>query len=179
MRRVYQGPLNIGKVIDDAVADAALNAISQVTLTTTAFVTLTTAIPSNAKRIELTLNGISGSGTSDFLIQIGTGGTFATGSYASSFGTVIDSSSGSGAGSTAGYILDNQGAANSHYGHVVLTNPTSTVWISSSQTSIGSTSASSGTGMKDIGGTLDSIRITHANGTDTFDVGGVSILYET
>ena len=38
--------------------------------------------------------------------------------------------------------------------------------------------ASYGAGLKTLSGTLDRIRITTVNGTDTFDAGSINIMYE-
>jgi hypothetical protein len=62
---------------------------------------------------------------------------------------------------------------------MVITNVTSNTWVSSH--TIGSTGinfVSLGGGSLALGGTLDRIRITTVNGTDTFDAGSINILYE-
>ena len=53
-------------------------------------------------------------------------------------------------------------------------------WVYSSILNSGITSglASVGGGNKTLSGTLDRIRITTVNGTDTFDAGTINIMYE-
>jgi hypothetical protein len=52
------------------------------------------------------------------------------------------------------------------------------VWVSSHTYRQLSTNALFGGGTVTLGGTLDRVRITTVNGTDTFDAGTINILYE-
>jgi hypothetical protein len=54
----------------------------------------------------------------------------------------------------------------------------SNVWIETSTISDESTSMLLGAGRKTLSATLDRIRLTTVNGTDTFDSGSVNIMYE-
>lgn len=136
-----------------------------------------TGIPSWVKRITVMLNGVSGSGTSDFLIQIGAG-SIDTASYISE--SMLTRSAGNGpVTSTAGYCMQSYGASFSHYGHMFITTLGSSIWISTHSIIEQSMSATFyGGGVKTLSGTLDRIRLTTRNGTDTFDAGSVNILYE-
>jgi len=135
-----------------------------------------TSIPSWVKRITVMLSGVSGSGTSPRLIQIGTGVVTTSGYVSSSTGGAASVSTTS---STAGFILENSAvAADTSNITCVITNVTGNTWLSSS---IGSTSIPAfrvGSGAITLGGTLDTLRIFTANGTDTFDAGTINILYE-
>ena len=55
-----------------------------------------------------------------------------------------------------------------------------TRWIANGNTIIGTTANLNfpQAGTVDISGTLDRVRITTVNGTDTFDAGSVNIMYE-
>jgi hypothetical protein len=132
-----------------------------------------TSIPSWVKRITVMLNGVSGSGTSNFLVQIGSGSIQNTG-YVSS------ASAGTGATSTAGFLITQSvTAATSQLGFITLVTLGSNIWVGNgvlafSNASVGNTSGGNVT----LGGTLDRLRITTVNGTDTFDAGTINILYE-
>jgi hypothetical protein len=140
-----------------------------------------TGIPSWVERITVMFNGVSTSGTSSFLIRIGSG-SIATANYssvASSYANTISSS-------TAGFILTQANVAASTYsGHAVITNISGNIWVVSSvllPSGGVSGQSSAGTSATAISGTLDQIRITTVNGTDTFDTtpsaGTINILYE-
>ncbi len=140
-----------------------------------------TGIPSWVKRVTVMLNGVSTSGTSPQLIQLGdSGGIEATGylSFGSRFGTAALAS----AGSTAGFFINNVTGAYSLNGSVIVTNLNTTTWVG--QGCLATDSAGTMTdsylvaGSKTLSGTLDRLRITTVNGTDTFDAGSINITYE-
>ena len=140
-----------------------------------------TSIPSWVKRITVMFSGISTSGSSNIQIQIGAGSVTTSGytSYAVQSGTAGSG----GITATSGFILTfSIVAASIQYGSLVLTNLTSNTWVSS--LAAGGTDSSSnpvgrsGGGSISLGGTLDRVRITTVNGTDTFDSGTINILYE-
>ncbi len=65
------------------------------------------------------------------------------------------------------------------YGALTLTNITSNTWVA--QGSLYAPTYGVGcfvAGAKSLSGTLDRIRVTTENGTDTFDAGSVNIMYE-
>jgi hypothetical protein len=138
-----------------------------------------TSIPSWVKRITVMFSGVSTSGTSNILMQIGdSGGIENTGyvSQANSFNT-----SPNGSVSTAGYLLTNvTGAAGALNGLIPLCKIDGNNWACSG--SIAAAAAAQGVslfgGQKTLSDTLDRVRITTVNGTDTFDAGTINILYE-
>jgi len=136
-----------------------------------------TSIPSWVKRITVMLSGVSTSGTSPFLIQIGSGSVDATGYISTSCGVVDAAAVGSNS-STAGFIIRSVFAANVLSGNLVITNVSGNIWVSSHTTKSNTTSSALGGGDKTLSGTLDRVRITTVNGTDTFDAGSINILYE-
>jgi hypothetical protein len=137
-----------------------------------------TSIPSWVERITVVFNGLSVSGTSSTLIQIGdSGGIEATG-YVSTSATVGDSNSTGLATSTIGFLVRSSNAANTISGHMVLTNVSGNIWISSFTGKTSTTFVGIGGGDKTLSDTLTQVRITTVNGTDTFDAGSVNILYE-
>jgi len=133
-----------------------------------------TGIPSWVKRITVMFNGISTNGSSNYLIQIGSG-SFTTSGYTSYANLNTNTTS-----STAGFIQTfNNNAAQTHIGYDVLTLLTGNTWVSNGQNGRASDSSmSSSSGSVALGGTLDRVRITTVNGTDTFDAGTINILYE-
>ena len=138
-----------------------------------------TGIPSWAKRITVMFNGVSTNGASFLRIQIGSGSIDATG-YASTNATVGTSSVGGYAGGAAGWELTNGGASFTISGAATILLIGSNTWVFNSCTSlITSTNTNIAAGHKTaLSGTLDRVRITTVNGTDTFDAGSINILYE-
>jgi hypothetical protein len=136
-----------------------------------------TSIPSWVKRITVMFNGMSLSGSANPLIQIGSGSTDITG-YVSTSAAVIDASSSAASSSTAGFIMRSATASNTNSGHMVLTNISGNIWISSHYIKTATTTTSIGGGDKTLSGVLDRVVITTTNGTDTFDAGSINILYE-
>ena len=137
-----------------------------------------TGIPSWVKRITVMFSGVTGSGTSNIQIQLGTSSGVTTTGYVSSAGHVY-SSSAAGATSTTG-LLTMAATANTvtHYGSMIISNLSGNNWVS--QCCMGRQTAfmeMAGGGIT-LGGTLDRIRITTVNGTDTFTAGSINILYE-
>jgi len=137
-----------------------------------------TGIPSWVKRITVMLSSVSTNGTSPYLIRIGTSGGFETTGY---LGAVSYGGSGATTWYSSGFIaIQTNYAAVFHGGSIVLTHLGSGVW---SQTGIISQNVTGapyfGAGSKVLAtSTLDRVRLTTVNGTDTFDAGYVNILYE-
>lgn len=136
-----------------------------------------TSLPTGIKRITVMLNGVSLSGTSSLLIQVGAGSVTTTG-YVSSTAVPINASASAALTSTAGFIEYIAAAANVIYGHVVITNVSSNIWVSSHSIGFNGLASASGGGAVTLSGALDRVRITTVNGTDTFDAGSVNILFE-
>lgn len=133
-----------------------------------------TGIPSWAKRITVMFHAVSTSGTSSTLIQLGSG-SFTTSGYAS---TVSQSNLTTSSTSTAGLIITHTASASLLFsGNVIITNPTGNAWCASAAMYYGSVTTPSG-GHVTLGGTLDRVRITTVNGTDTFDAGTINIMWE-
>jgi len=141
-----------------------------------------TSIPSWVKRVTVMFNGVSTNGTSLTQIQIGAGSVTTSGYAAtSSFSSV---SSNQYAYATTGFILDNvstSGVTITRSGSIQILLIGSNTWIASgniSAGSVGQVTNACGGNSPALGGTLDRIRITTVNGTDTFDAGSINILYE-
>lgn len=135
-------------------------------------------IPSWVKRITVMFSGVSTNGSSLILVRFGTSSGITTSGYTSSFGA-IDSAGTTGAGSsTAGFCVAAGGAGSLLRGQYVFTNITGNEWVGSFSMLYGSANQSYGGGAISLSGVLTTIRLTTANGIDTFDAGNVNILYE-
>jgi hypothetical protein len=124
-------------------------------------------------------NVVSTSGTSPIQIQLGDAGGVETTSYAGS-AVLIDSSIG-GVGNSAGFQLsDANSAASTMMGIATITLLGSNLWVFSFSGTLGSGGGNNtvGAGVKTLSDTLDRVRITTVNGTDTFDAGTINILFE-
>lgn len=138
-----------------------------------------TGIPSWVKRITVMFNGVSTSGTSAQQIQIGTASGVETTGYV---GTGTNGSTGASpttANFTAGFGLNASSvAAQSQQGVATIVLLGSNIWVFSFNGGRDNTVTVQGAGGKTLSGTLDRVRITTVNGTDTFDAGSINILYE-
>ena len=134
-----------------------------------------TSIPSWVKRITVMFNNVSTNGSSPFLIQLGDlGGIENTGYTASAFNITTQSDYTTGVG-----LQTAASAAQGYSGLIVSCNVSSNFWTFSGNVgSSGSGNAFTVCGIKELSATLDRVRITTVNGTDTFDVGSINILYE-
>ena len=147
--------------------------------TTSGTIITFTGIPAGVKRITMMLNGVSTSGTSDVMIQIGSGSLTTTGYLG--MGSRLNAGGSGYTANTNGFRLEatvGGGAASTRYGLFVLTNLTGNTWVLSGQQSTDSAAIAAGYGSLALSGVLDRMALTTFNGTDTFDAGSVNILYE-
>ena len=190
----------VGKATTDTLTNKTLTApaISSAVMTTMASSVLTSAtaqnstsgtsinftgIPSWVKRITVMFNEVSANGTSIIQIQIGTsGGIQITGYQGTGFTTNTTMAS-----MSSGFLLSGVWAATySKSGSAILSLLDSSTgrWAYSSATSLNTAATGvgvaqdTGGGGKTLSGTLDRVRITTVNGTDTFDAGSINIMYE-
>jgi hypothetical protein len=137
-----------------------------------------TGIPSWARRITVAFNNVSTNGTTNILVQLGTGGTPTTSGYTGN--SVFSWASGVvPVSSTAGIPIFNNAASYNHFGHLVLTNISGNTWLASGEFVTAGTQGSiiSG-GVVTLAGVLDYLRVVTANGTDTFDAGSINVFFE-
>lgn len=140
-----------------------------------------TGIPSWAKKITVLLNNISTNGTSVVQIQVGTSGGFQTTGYNCEVYTIQTTGQGVLSASTGHLIQFNSNASDIIRGQIqfILIDASTGAWVSTSynQYRTGVVSALGST-TKTLSGTLDRVRLTTVNGTDTFDAGTINILIE-
>ena len=135
-----------------------------------------TSIPSWVKRITVMFAGVSTNGTSNYLIQLGAGSVTTSGYTSQAYSFTNNGT----ASSTAGLILTYLfGAADTQRGAITLSlqNSSTNTWVDSG-TLVDGTRGHFCAGSVALSGTLDRVRITTVNGTDTFDAGSINILYE-
>lgn len=138
-----------------------------------------TGIPSWARRVTLMFNGVSTNGTSNIEVRLGT----SSGIEASGYGGTVFVSQGGAVGTanfSSGFAVDTTTtAADVRSGVVVLSLVGSNVWAGAGNVGlVNSARYSTFAGTKQVGATLDRLRITMVNGTDQFDAGAFNILYE-
>ena len=135
-----------------------------------------TGIPPWVKRITVMWNAVSGSGTSVFLIQLGdAGGIENTGysSYATSAASTVNTND-----YTTGFAIGGGIAARSYRGLLQICLLGSNAWVASGTGNDATANNTFLSGSKTLSDTLDRLRLTTVNGTDTFDAGSVNIIYE-
>lgn len=139
-------------------------------------------IPSWAKRITVMFIGVSTSGTSQIIIQIGNGSLETTG-YSGQGAGVAGANVTSGGGTvTNGFPIDSTSAATSgstRDGMATICLFTGSTYVFNSVVSASGSNYASMFGFsKTTSSVIDRIRITTAGGANTFDAGSVNILYE-
>ena len=135
-----------------------------------------TSIPSWVKRITVMFNGVSTNGTSLMQVQIGTSGGVVSSGY-----TSTAASDGAKQAITTGIALTGYtgSSSNTIFGAIEIYTLGSNIWVCSGVTNrVVIEQNSFIAGGVTLGGTLDRVRITTVNGTDTFDAGSINILYE-
>jgi hypothetical protein len=133
-----------------------------------------TSIPSWVKRITVMYSGVSTSGTSNWLLQLGDSGGFETTNYQSG-----SSYNGADDVSASGFlVIFGVTAAYLSSGSVVLTKVDGNTWTAFGGITNNVTATYVCAGTKTLSDTLTQVRITTVNGTDTFDAGTINILYE-
>lgn len=138
-----------------------------------------TSIPSWVKRITVMFSGISTNGSSFFEIRIGAG-SIATSGYVSCVSGGTSANLLSGTTSTSGFAVNAFGGSTYNFtGTFVLLKIDGNNWIESGILNTESfANAYMSSGRVSLGGTLDRVRITTVNGTDTFDAGTINLLWE-
>jgi hypothetical protein len=140
-----------------------------------------TSIPSWVKRITVMFNGISTTGTSSYIVQLGVSGSPETTGYTSIVGSIQVTAVAS-EGSAAGFIFTTSGnmsATSTISGAMTISLLGSNTWTCTGNFSreTGSATAFYASGAKTLAGTLNMIRITTIGGSNTFDAGSINILY--
>lgn len=166
--------LNAVEIYKNGQATMALTA--PVTASGTA-VSFTSGIPANAKRITLTPDELSGSGTNLMIVRIGDSGGFEVAGY-TAVGGDLDATPAF-ASRTDGFpFRQTSGAATAFSGRLVLEkqDDANNIWVFGGQVSAGA-AMGIGSGRRNLDSDLDRVQIVFTGG-DTFDAGTVGLLVE-
>jgi hypothetical protein len=139
-----------------------------------------TGIPAGVKQIVVSFKNVSTSSTSQKLIQIGDSGGIENTGYSSRSTSIITPSTIAGTGTASGFLIYSILASTELSGSITLTlqNATTFTFESTGIFSDYNEGAQFFTsGGKSLSATLDRVRITTVNGTDTFDGGEINIAY--
>jgi hypothetical protein len=136
-----------------------------------------TGLPAWVKRITVMFNAVSGSGTSNLLIQLGDSGGIETTGYSSAASQL--STAATTTASTAGFIITASNSGVSvHNGISIISLLSGNLWTQGGNLYNTQLATNVSAGAKTLSDVLDRVRITTVNGTDTFDAGTINILYE-
>jgi hypothetical protein len=141
-----------------------------------------TSIPSWVKRITIMFDVVSTNGTSLPAIQLGDSGGIETTGYNATSSLLGPTSMNTAVYTTSFTIKTDALATVTISGHVTLNllSSSTNTWTAGgvlSTPTAGAYQVAFG-GTKSLSATLDRVRITTVNGTDTFDAGSINILYE-
>lgn len=175
---------NAGKALVTSGSAASWTTVNAMTSGTSVASTSGTAIdfigiPAGVKRITVMFSGVSTSGTSVVQIQLGNT-SFVTSGY-----SCIASGFGAGGGAltfdfTSGIATgDTSNADMARFGLITVTNISGNTWVADGGLALPAIGKHICSGGVTLSGTLDRVRITTINGTDTFDAGSINILYES
>ena len=179
--KVQDGTITSAKIVNGSVTNDDLATPYRMVLSTPQNSTSGTSIdftgiPSWVKKIIVMFSGISTSGTSSIQVQLGSGSIQTTGyvSSSSSLGTAVSTTT-----STTGIIVTSGAvAANTYRGSVSIDHFGTNTFVSKGIITRNDAFLFPSAGDVTLSGTLDRIRITTVNGTDTFDAGSINIMYE-
>lgn len=138
-----------------------------------------TNLPTWVTRITLMFRAVSTNGSSAVIAQLGTSSGFETSGYLGTGDYIEDNNAGT--SMSAGFFVDTGvgvTASSVRTGKLVIDSFGSNLWICAGIISNQVNAIYVSAGSKSLSGTLDRIRITATNGTDTFDAGSVNITYE-
>ena len=135
-----------------------------------------TDIPSWVKRITVMFDGVSANGTSLFRIRLGDSGGIEDTGYFSMITAAASAVSTS--TYTNGFTAAGGTAARSYKGMMQIALIGSNTWAAMGTFNDGTANNYFMSGTKTLSATLDSVRLTTVNGSDTFDAGTINLLLE-
>jgi len=174
---------NAGKALVTDATTASWTTINGITSGTAVASTSGTAInfiniPSTVSRITVMFAGVSTSGTSSHLLQLGTSAGVTTSGYICSAVRFFQSGTIATDNFTTGFGTNSQDAAGLYSGSIVISKFSGNNWVVQGNIGMNTTLFHVTAGSISLAAVLDRIRITTVNGTDTFDAGSINILYE-
>jgi hypothetical protein len=138
-----------------------------------------TSIPSWVKRITVNFVGVSTSGASSWIIQLGDSGGIETSGYLGASSLIAGSVTTT--GFTNGFGMAHNDAASVAHGSIVISLVDASTYTWSAAGTVAKSDAAQvmvTAGSKSLSAALDQVRITTSGGSDTFDAGKINILYE-
>lgn len=169
-----------GTTVDGTTLTEGTVAVPRMVLSTAQATTSGTAIdftgiPSWVKRVTVMFESQSTNGSSPTIIQLGSGSMQTSGYVGFAMNGVT-----SGVNTSLGILTTASiGASSVRTGHMTLTHMGSNKWVASGVTEDAvAANGSIFSCVVTLSGTLDRLRLTTINGTDTFDAGSVNIMYE-
>ncbi len=138
-----------------------------------------TGIPSTAKQIIISFNGVNNTASDTYIVQIGDSGGIETTSYSANYGSFLSGSAGLQVNASDAIVrIDRSGTAVSGNLLLTLLDPATNTWEASGNQSCGNSRLSCGSGGKSLSATLDRVRLTTVGGTGTFNAGSMNIQYQ-
>ncbi len=137
-----------------------------------------TGIPSTAKQIVISFDGVSTATNSNFYLQIGDSGGIETSSYKST-GSLIGGASASSNADTGGFYFNSNNSSFGYSGLYILSllDSSTNTWSAFGYVISDAPTTFFGGGSKSLSGVLDRVRFTTA-GAATFDAGKINIQYQ-
>ena len=171
--------LVVGEIEDAAGANPYSITLGTESTTTGGSSIVFSGIPSGVKHITVMISGVSGSGTSDWIIRIGDSGGLHSSGY---LGACTNGNEAVKAAFTAGIgILVNGTAADTHTGvvNLYLEDASNNTWVSQSYVvQEDSGSLDDGAARVSLDSDITQLSLTTAGGSDTFDVNnGINIQF--
>jgi hypothetical protein len=124
---------------------------------------------------------VSTNGASPLLIQIGTSGGIQNTGYSGLSGVTATSGGNAYTGVVSGIPIgfSTMSAATEYSGSLQITNLSANIWtFNGSLAALSILYLVTSAGVKDLGATLDRVRITTVSGSEVFDAGSINIIYE-
>lgn len=177
-----QSEVNAGLLSDVALVPSHnLIVLSTAQASTSGSSVTFSSIPSGIRKIHVMFSGVSTSGTSNVMIQIGDSGGVETSAYLGSASTITTATPATANFTTGFGVTATTIAGMLLHGCATLTlmNSSANTWACTSL--VGHSNAatfSMGAGVKSTSATLDRVVITTVGGADTFDAGSINISYE-
>ena len=138
-----------------------------------------TGIPSTAKRITVILSAVSTNGVSNINCRLGDSTGFYSTGYTGNSTTLTNAAAVAIATSTTGLIVSATTAITDNcVSTISWVNVTGNTWVGTSSARTNGTVTTIANGTLTTTNVVNSVRITMANGTDTFDAGTINILWE-
>ena len=175
---------NAGKALVTSGSAATWAAVNAITSGTAVVSTSGTSIdfiniPSTAKRITVMFSGVSTSGTSSHLLQLGTSAGVTSSGYICSAVRFFQSGTIATNNFTTGFGTNAQDSGSLYSGSIVISQFSGNNWVAQGNIGMNDTLFQVTAGSVSLAAILDRVRITTVNGTDTFDAGSINILYES